>query len=87
MTTVEYSSQARDHLGNFDLPVAERVMDKAEEAAEWTEHRLDPLTGWPYYTLRVGDYRAIIDWDRESDTLRVLAVGHRRNVYDRHLPP
>ncbi|UHH26853.1 hypothetical protein LT974_12085 [Halobacterium noricense] len=26
-------------------------------------------------------------WDRENDVLRVEAVGHRRNVYDRHLPP
>jgi mRNA interferase RelE/StbE len=45
------------------------------------------LTGWPYYKLRAGDYRAIITWDRENDRLVVEAVGHRRNVYDRHLPP
>ena len=37
--------------------------------------------------LRAGDYRAIITWDRSEDLLRVEAVGHRRNIYDRHLPP
>jgi len=26
-------------------------------------------------------------WDRDEDVLIVEAVGHRRNVYDRHLPP
>lgn len=50
-------------------------------------HRLDPLSGWEYYKLRAGDYRAIITWNREEDVLIVEAVGHRRNVYDRHLPP
>jgi mRNA interferase RelE/StbE len=34
-----------------------------DEAREWTEHRLDPLSGYPYYKLRAGDYRAIITWD------------------------
>ena len=34
-----------------------------------------------------GDYRAIITWDRDDDCLIVEAVGHRKNVYDRHLPP
>ena len=40
-----------------------------------------------YNILRAGDYRAIITWDRSDDPLRVEAVGHRRNIYDRHLPP
>lgn len=87
MTDVEYSETAIDHLEALDPPVADRVMSKVDEAAEWTEHRLDKLTGWPYYKLRAGDYRAIISWDREADVLVVEAVGHRRNVYDRHLPP
>nr|WP_231186385.1 type II toxin-antitoxin system RelE/ParE family toxin [Haladaptatus sp. DYF46] len=41
----------------------------------------------PYYKLRAGDYRAIITWNRNDDVLIVEAVGHRRNIYDRHLPP
>lgn len=87
MTEVEYTGQAIDHLENLDPQVADRVMSKVDEATEWTEHRLDPLSGWPYHKIRAGDYRAIITWDKEEDLLRVEAVGHRRNVYDRHLPP
>jgi len=62
-------------------------MNKIDEATEWTGHRLESLSGYPYYKLRAGDYRAIITWDQETDILIVEAVGHRRNVYDRHLPP
>lgn len=28
----------------------------------------------------------VITWDREDNLLIVEAVGHRRNIYDRHLP-
>jgi mRNA interferase RelE/StbE len=87
MTDVEITPQADDHLESLDPEGRERVLKKLGEAQEWTEHRLDPLSGWPYYKLRAGDYRAIITWDREHDRLVVEAVGHRRNVYDRHLPP
>lgn len=87
MTDVEYTEQALGHLEDLDAQVADRVMNKVDEATEWTEHRLDPLSGYPYYKLRTGDYRAIITWDRERDLLQVEAVGHRRNVYDRYLPP
>ncbi|WP_459825922.1 type II toxin-antitoxin system RelE family toxin [Halorubrum luteum] len=57
------------------------------QAKDWTSHRLEKLSGYPYYKLRAGDYRAIITWDRDDDVLIVEAVGHRRNIYDRHLPP
>lgn len=87
MTTVEYTPKARDQLAGLDRQAAERVKAKLDEATEFTEHRLDSLAGWPYYKLRAGDYRAIITWDRENDRLIVEAVGHRRNIYDRHLPP
>lgn len=87
MTDVEYTEKALEHLDSLDPPVADRVMDKVDEATEWTEHRLESLSNYPYYALRAGDYRAIITWDRENDRLVVEAVGHRRNVYDRHLPP
>ncbi|ELY97293.1 hypothetical protein C482_13705 [Natrialba chahannaoensis JCM 10990] len=87
MTDVEYTEQAIGHLENLDPQVADRVMNKADEATDWTEHRLERLSGYPYYKLRAGDYRAIITWDRDDDILIVEAVGHRRKVYDRHLPP
>jgi mRNA-degrading endonuclease RelE of RelBE toxin-antitoxin system len=35
------------------------------------------------FKLRVGDYRAIIDVDNSTKTIKVLKVGHRKNVYER----
>jgi len=87
MIDVEYTEQALEHLADLEDHIADRVMNKVDESTEWTDHRLERLSGYPYYKLRAGDYRAIITWDREEDVLIVEAVGHRRNVYDRHLPP
>ena len=87
MTSVEYTEQALEHLRDLEDHVADRVLNKVDEATDWTDHRLGHLSGYPYYKLRAGDYRAIITWDQEADRLIVEAVGHRRNVYDRHLPP
>ncbi|MDP8939669.1 MAG: type II toxin-antitoxin system RelE/ParE family toxin [Actinomycetota bacterium] len=41
------------------------------------------LSGRESYRVRVGDYRVIYLVDDEEQTLTVLGVGHRRDVYDR----
>lgn len=87
MTGVEITPKADSHLADLDPEVRERILKKLAEAQEWTDHRVERLSGWPYYKLRAGDYRAILTWDKDNDVLIVEAVGHRRNVYDRHLPP
>jgi len=60
MTDVEITPQADDHLEALDPEARERILKKLGEAQEWTEHRLKPLSSYPYYSLRAGDYRAII---------------------------
>jgi mRNA interferase RelE/StbE len=72
-------------LEGLESETQERLVKKLDEAKDWTSHCLEKLTGYPYYKLRAGDYRAIITWDRDEDVLIVEAVGHRRNIYDRHL--
>lgn len=87
MTDVEWTQKAISLLEGLDQEAQERLISKVDEARDWTSHRLEKLSGYPYYKLRAGDYRAIITWDRENDSLIIEAVGHRRNIYDRHLPP
>lgn len=87
MTDIDWTKKAINLLDGLEREDQQRLISKLEEAQDWTAHRLEKLSGYPYYKLRAGDYRAIITWDREQDVLIVEAVGHRRNVYDRHLPP
>jgi Cytotoxic translational repressor of toxin-antitoxin stability system len=86
MTEVEWTPKALDLLDGLDTEAQERLVKKLDEAKDWTSHRLEKLTGYPYYKHRAGDYRAIITWDQDEEVLIVEAVGHRRNIYDHHLP-
>ena len=60
MAEVEITPQADDHLEGLETEAQERILKKLAEAQEWTEHRLEPLSNYPYCKLRAGDYRAII---------------------------
>lgn len=35
-----------------------------------------------FWSLRIGDYRAIYEIDQDKKQVIVLFVGHRKNVYD-----
>jgi len=81
MTEVLLSERARDRLDDLDAEPRERIKDTLREIEP--KRDLSPLAGEDAYKLRVGDYRAIVDWERDGDTVKVLTVGHRRNIYDR----
>ena len=70
----------------FRLPPEIRV--RIEARIDEMGSRLDSyshvrLTGFDCYRLRVGDYRVAYDFDAARGMLRLLAVGHRREVYRR----
>jgi mRNA interferase RelE/StbE len=81
---VEYSQQAVEQLESLEDEVAQRIVRKLDDVVWKPDHYLLRLTDSPYYRLRVGDYRVVIDWrrDEDPDVLFVRDVGHRRNIYD-----
>ena len=83
---VEFSTRATNQLEDLENEIGERILSKLDDAVWNPEHYLKGrrMTGQPYYSLRVGDYRAVIDWRRNEDpeVLFVRKVGHRRNIYD-----
>ena len=83
---VEFSTRATDQLEDLETETAERILSKLDDVTWNIEHYLQGrrMTGQPHYSLRVGDYRVIIDWQRDEDpeVLFVRRVAHRSNVYD-----
>ena len=45
MTDVEITPQAEEHLSDLDTEARERVLKKLGEARDWTDHRLERLSG------------------------------------------
>lgn len=81
---VEYSQQAAEQLEALEGEIAERIVSKLDDVVWKPDHYLKRLSGSPYYRLRVGDYRAVINWQRDEnpEVLFVREIGHRRNIYD-----
>jgi mRNA interferase RelE/StbE len=67
-----------------DLPAddRDRVKAKLRDAADRPDRLLKNLSNREGYSVRIGDYRAIVDWDKAADRIDVVDFGHRRNIYD-----
>jgi mRNA interferase RelE/StbE len=70
----------------FKLPA--RVRGRIEAKIDEMGSRLaafphERLKGSNRYRLRVGDYRVVYSFDIEQNTIHLLALGHRREIYRR----
>lgn len=83
MPDVYFTERGHERLGDLNEDVQERIKEKLREARDRPDHYLKSLSNRDDYSLRIGDYRALIDWDKQEDVLYVKTVGHRRNFYDR----
>jgi mRNA-degrading endonuclease RelE of RelBE toxin-antitoxin system len=85
--TWELSERAAANLEALDPDTQDRILEKFDAVVS-DEFRdppdfAEPLTGLkPWQSLRIGDYRAIVRFDDNGETMQVGAVGHRSTIYD-----
>lgn len=70
-----------ESLEQYETEDAERIISKLEEIGDFPDHFLDRLKNHPGYKLRVGDYRVLIDWDKQDERLYGIDVFERKNEY------
>lgn len=82
--TIEYTSSAAKAIRKLDPPVRRQVKAAVERLAE------DPTRGKPLQltlqglrSWRTSEWRIVYRADHERVVVLVIAVGHRREVYDR----
>ena len=86
----ELSERAADGIGALDAETQQRILDKFDAVVS-DEFRdppdfAKPLTGVnPWQSLRIGDYRAIVRFNRKTQVMQVGAVGHRSSIYNEFL--
>jgi mRNA interferase RelE/StbE len=76
-----WSESASRALRKLDRQVARRVFLKVGELSNDPHRGVRRLVGEPYYRLRVGDFRVILDIDGQRLRVLVLKVGHREAIY------
>jgi len=78
-----FRPSAEKQFLKLDSPIQKRIIEKlgffasAPSPIAFAEHLTNNEIG--SYRFRVGDYRVV--FDLEDDTLVILKVGHRREIY------
>jgi mRNA interferase RelE/StbE len=84
--TIEYNATACKQLRKIGGAPAARVIAGLEKMAKLTDPRsrakamVDEWTG--YWRFRFDDLRVIVQFEDDRMVIFVVALGHRREVYD-----
>lgn len=76
-----FSEKAVKQLNKLELPIQERIIKVLNRVKFRPEAHVKKLVGDPGCSLRVGDYRVIVDIDRGILAILVIKIDHRKKVY------
>jgi len=78
-----FSDNALTQLKKLEHGVQERIIKSLERIRIRPEAYVTKLVGDPGYRLRVGDYRIIMDIDKEKLHILIITIGQRKNIYQK----
>jgi mRNA interferase RelE/StbE len=78
-----FTDKALKQLKKLEKNDQERIIKSLERIRIRPEAHITKLVGDPGYKLRVGDYRVILDIEKEKFIILVLMIGHRKNIYEK----
>lgn len=84
---VQVSAAVLSDLGSFDPDIRERIVSKLDILESYPNvSGVKSLKGFhKTFRLRMGDYRAVFIVDNESKIIKVLAIGHRKDIYKKFI--
>lgn len=81
MYKIEFSRKADKQLDKLPLDVQRRIISSLERIRIRPFHFVKRKEGTPYFILRVGNYRIILDIQSGKLIIYVLEMGLRGNIY------
>jgi mRNA interferase RelE/StbE len=82
MFDIEFSKTAQKQLYKLEKQVQIRIISTLDRIRIRPYPYVKKLVGCPYFRLRVGDYRVILDIKEEKILIFVVEVGHRKDIYE-----
>lgn len=73
---------ANKFLVSLDKSTENIIKKKLKELENFPEQRGKHLTHSHFWSLRIGDYRAIYEISKSDSKVIILFIGHRKDVYD-----
>ena len=78
---VIWSEKSVRQLEKIDKNYAQKIYDSVVSSAENPFRSTTRLTNMPFYRLRVGNYRVVLDLQQNKMIIFVVEVDYRRRVY------
>jgi len=75
-------TKAAKELEKIENATRTRILERLRDLRDNPERVGKVLRHSNFWSLRVGDYRAIYEIDRTRRQVVVLFIGHRKKVYD-----
>jgi len=69
-------------LDKIEKQIKQRIKERLRELRDHPEKSGKQLKYSNFWSMRIGDYRAIYEINREKSQVIVLFIGHRKKVYD-----
>ncbi|MBW2995554.1 type II toxin-antitoxin system RelE/ParE family toxin [Candidatus Woesearchaeota archaeon] len=81
MFDIEFSKFAEKQLYKLEKSIQQRIIATLERVRIRPHPHVKKLVGCPYFRLRAGSYRIIMDIQDKKMIIYVLEIGHRKNIY------
>ena len=82
MYSIEFSQTAEKQLYKLERKVQIRIISTLERIRVRPYPHVKKLVGSPYFRLRVGEYRVILDVKEDRLIIFIMEMGHRRTIYN-----
>ena len=82
MFHIDLTEKSKKFLEKLNKTDSEIILNKIYSIRDNPFRFLKRLQGEKLWRLRIGDYRAIVDVIISMNTIIVIRIGHRKNIYD-----
>lgn len=79
---IEVKPKAIKQLKKLPKDISERILKKVILIKDTPQSFMKKLESINIWSLRVGDYRVLIDLQEDKQLLEIIKVGHRREIYE-----
>ncbi|MBT3582321.1 type II toxin-antitoxin system RelE/ParE family toxin [archaeon] len=81
MFDIFFTAESKKYLKKLNEKDKIRIISSLERCRIRPHSFIKKLVSSPYFRLRVGNYRIILDIQSGKLLIIVIEIGHRRNIY------
>ncbi len=79
---IKIKPKALKQLKKLPKEITERILKKVVFIKDTPQSFMKKLESKDIWSLRVGDYRVLVDLFEDKKLLEIIKVGHRKEVYE-----